>query len=159
MSASPPWAVHSSSVFSILNPNTVCRIIPLAILGCYGFTHRVSIVLAQNPIAKGASLRFQTPISVLGLNSDLDRFIKIWHNNQYESPPFSCPHFGAGKGDREGFMLIRIRDCDKNITSTEQPGVSSLRPKPTLYLQASYAEIALYLGCHVGRYKLMLGVP
>ena len=39
---------------------------PLALLGCYGFTYWVSIVLARNPIAKGASQFFPTPIAVLG---------------------------------------------------------------------------------------------
>jgi hypothetical protein len=49
----------------------------LILLGCYGFTYWVSIVLARNPIAKGALLLFQTPISVLGSHT-LTFQKKIW---------------------------------------------------------------------------------
>jgi len=50
-------------------------------------------------------------------------------------------------------MLTRIRHCDKNIASAQQPGISGLRPKPMLHLQASYTTIATVFGCYAGRYK------
>ena len=47
-------------------------------------------------------------------------------------------------------MVIRIRLCDKNIASTQQPGISPLRPKSMLYLQASYTAIATVFGVLCG---------
>jgi len=44
--------------------------------------------------------------------------------------------------DMKGFMLIRIQHHDKNAASEQQTGVSGLRPKPILHLQASYTAIA-----------------
>jgi len=50
----------------------------------------------------------------------------------------------------EGLMLTRIRHCDKNIALTQQPGISPLRPKPMLHLQASYTAIATVFGVLCG---------
>ena len=52
--------------------------------------------------------------------------------------------------EMEGFMLIRIRHCDKNIASMEQPGVFPFRPKSMLDLQASYTAIATAFGVLCG---------
>jgi len=46
----------------------------------------------------------------------------------------------------EGFMLTRIRHCDKYIASTQQPAISALGPKPMVHLQASYTAIATVFG-------------
>jgi len=60
------------------------------------------------------------------------------------------PEFAAqsmcSEVDMEGFMLIRIRYCDKNIASTQQPGINGLRRKPILHSQASYTASATVFG-------------
>jgi len=60
-------------------------------------------------------------------------------------PEFAAPLM-CSEVDMEGLMLTRIRHSDKNIASTQQPGVSGLRPKPILHLQASYTAIATVFG-------------
>lgn len=62
-----------------------------------------------------------------------------------DRPEFAAPSM-CSEVDVEGFMLTRIRHCDKNIASTQQPGISGLRPKPILHLQASYTAIATVFG-------------
>jgi len=62
-----------------------------------------------------------------------------------DRPEFAAPSM-CSEVDMEGFMLIRIRHCDKNIASTQQLGISALGPKPMLHLQASYTGIATVLG-------------
>jgi len=54
------------------------------------------------------------------------------------------------RGNMEGSMVIGIRHCDKNTASTQQPGISALRPKPILHLQASYTAIATVFGVLCG---------
>jgi len=66
-----------------------------------------------------------------------------------ERPEFAAPLM-CSEVDMESFMMIRIRHCDKNIASTQQPGISGLRPKPILHLQASYTAIATVFGVLYG---------
>ncbi len=62
-----------------------------------------------------------------------------------DRPEFAAPSM-CSEMDMEGFMLIRTRHCDKNIASTQQPGMSALRLKPILHLRASYTAIANVFG-------------
>jgi len=66
-----------------------------------------------------------------------------------DRPEFAAPSM-CSEVDMEGFMLTRIRHCDKNIASTQQTGISGLRPKPILHLQASYTAIATVFGVLCG---------
>lgn len=64
-------------------------------------------------------------------------------------PGFAAPLTGPEVG-MEDFVLNRIRHPDKNSASTEQPGISLLRPKPMLYLRGSHTAIATVLGVLCG---------
>jgi len=86
------------------------------------------------PYARNLSGEGQARSSVLGAMSKLQ-------DRQEFAAPSMCSEV-----DMEGLMLTRIRHCDKNITSTQQPGISGLRPKPILHLQASYTAIATVFG-------------
>ncbi len=66
-----------------------------------------------------------------------------------EPPEFAAPSM-CSEVDMEGFILIRIRHYDKNIASTQQPGISGLRRKPILHLQASYTASATVFGVLYG---------
>jgi len=66
-----------------------------------------------------------------------------------DRPEFAAPSM-CSEVDMEGFMLTRIRHCDKNIASTQQPGISGLRPKPILHLQASCKASATVFGVLCG---------
>jgi len=73
-------------------------------------------------------------------SSVLDAMLKL-----LDRPEFAAPSM-CSEVDVEGFMLIRIRHCDKHIASTQQSSISGLRPKPILHLQASYTAIATVFG-------------
>jgi len=66
-----------------------------------------------------------------------------------DRPEFAAPSM-CSEVDVEGFMLIRIRHCDKNIASTQQSSIFGLRPKPIPHLQASYTAIATVFGVSYG---------
>ena len=90
------------------------------------------------PYARNLSGEGQARLSVLGAMSKLQ-----------DRPEFAAPLM-CSEVDMESLMMIRIRHCDKNIASTQQPGISRLRPKPILHLQASYTAIATVFGVLYG---------
>jgi len=67
-------------------------------------------------------------------------------------PEFAAPSM-CSEVDMEGFMLIRIRHCDKNIASTQQPGISGLRPNRYFICRRFIRQSQPYLGCYADRYK------
>jgi len=86
------------------------------------------------PYARNLSGEGQARSPVLGATPNLQ-------DRQEFAAPSICSEVNM-----ESFMLIRIRACDKNIASTQQPGISGLRPKSMLHLQASYTAIATVFG-------------
>jgi hypothetical protein len=68
-----------------------------------------------------------------------------------DTPPFSCPHFGAQKRrGREGFMPTRIKARDKNIASPQKPKISGVRGRAMFDSQAFYTDIETVLGMLCG---------
>ena len=69
-----------------------------------------------------------------------------------DRPEFAAPSM-CSEVDMEGFMLTRIRHCDKNIASTQQPGISGLRPNRYFICRRFIRQSQPYLGCYADRYK------
>jgi len=73
-----------------------------------------------------------------------------------DRPEFAAPSM-CSEVDMEGFMLIRIRHCDKNMPRRNSLVFLGLGPNRYFICRRLIRQSQPYLGCYTDRYKQCYG--